>query len=651
MAGCFAWPESAKLETCCWYVDGQAEEARCDSPKKETIIQLETPNALDKSKVKKHAENTQGANWQDWRCEKPEFGFFHKVQPEVPADAPRSPCDVSMACSPRGPLDIEHGTFAAIHSFSPPISITVPASDDEVEMHPRNSDSSDGTGNAASSSRPSPSSISGVSTLRWPRFLQRQPTTRWSPEVIRQKLSQAQVAGVSQQWYVRGPPVLLASFVLSVSLVATLLVRLPCRDAPWLCKRQFHEFVYWSSSTGMILGLPLLFVALIPTDHVMLRAVTAFCVIGMLGATWFFLQIGVEQAVRSKDSWAVVSGIINCLVAVVFAIFAFRLWWARRAMATRALLACSWRLVAETLLVTGIMYCIKCILQFTRKNDEATTEETKHLINIAVVGFEALVLGCLFLLRPDLPRHWQAALGALGGEKVAAAGIASVVGGRDAESVIATAEARCRTVPLDKVTKDDFACNLPVQSGLHLNQFTEFAELGDIDCFVSHSWHDNPEAKWEALQRWRQDFKEKSDGREPSVWLDKYCIDQSNITADLLCLPVFLAGSKELLILQGPSYLDRLWCIMEILIFLYMGGLPERITLRNLGQSQTSLRSTLSSFSVCNATCTKAEDKDMLLAIVEAGFGGARRFNRTVVELLRKVEQRDGFAQNIQPSG
>ena len=43
------------------------------------------------------------------------------------------------------------------------------------------------------------------------------------------------------------------------------------------------------------------------------------------------------------------------------------------------------------------------------------------------------------------------------------------------------------------------------------------------------------------------------------LWLDKACIDQQNISASLACLPVFLSGCKQLLIVPGPTYVHRLW--------------------------------------------------------------------------------------------
>lgn len=59
---------------------------------------------------------------------------------------------------------------------------------------------------------------------------------------------------------------------------------------------------------------------------------------------------------------------------------------------------------------------------------------------------------------------------------------------------------------------------------------------------------------------------------------DKACIRQDNITANLECLPVFLAGCQRLLVVAGPTYFERLWCIMEIFVFLRMGGDSRRIT-------------------------------------------------------------------------
>ena len=48
-------------------------------------------------------------------------------------------------------------------------------------------------------------------------------------------------------------------------------------------------------------------------------------------------------------------------------------------------------------------------------------------------------------------------------------------------------------------------------------------QLGEVDAFFSHSWHDSPVAKWEALQRWAAAFSARH-GRAPVLWFDKACL-------------------------------------------------------------------------------------------------------------------------------
>jgi len=97
------------------------------------------------------------------------------------------------------------------------------------------------------------------------------------------------------------------------------------------------------------------------------------------------------------------------------------------------------------------------------------------------------------------------------------------------------------------------------------------AKFGCVDAFISHSWLDDPRAKWDALQTWRSDFVAQY-RREPIVWLDRLCIDQTAITESLPLLPVYLAGCNSLLVLAGPTYMQRLWCWVEIFVWLEIGG-------------------------------------------------------------------------------
>merc|ERR1712232_60823 len=115
----------------------------------------------------------------------------------------------------------------------------------------------------------------------------------------------------------------------------------------------------------------------------------------------------------------------------------------------------------------------------------------------------------------------------------------------------------------------EMATNVPDPT---LSRLRMKATLGNVDAFLSHSWHDDAVLKWKRLQEWREEFKSRKQGREPRLWIDKYCIDQNNIDESLACLPIYLSACKKLLILCGKTYLQRLWCVIEIAVFTEMGG-------------------------------------------------------------------------------
>ena len=87
------------------------------------------------------------------------------------------------------------------------------------------------------------------------------------------------------------------------------------------------------------------------------------------------------------------------------------------------------------------------------------------------------------------------------------------------------------------------------------------ARLGEVTAFLSHSWKDEeeiPGAKYTAIAQWAH-CQRRETGHEPTLWLDKACIDQTNIDQALTCLPIFLAGCQRLLVVAGPTFCRRLW--------------------------------------------------------------------------------------------
>ena len=185
--------------------------------------------------------------------------------------------------------------------------------------------------------------------------------------------------------------------------------------------------------------------------------------------------------------------------------------------------------------------------------------------------------------------------------------------------------------------------------------------LGGCDAFISHSWHDDGAAKFNALSAWASAF-EAEHRRPPIVWLDKASIDQDDIEASLSCLPVcshtlpsltlpslthalpslphqvYLAGCKQLLVLAGPTYVERLWCIVEVFTYLRMGGSPDRMVVVPLaGQTQ---RLNFGEFDAEKAKCFSPEDKRKLLQAITMAFGSCEPFNALVRTTLQaKAEE------------
>jgi hypothetical protein len=79
----------------------------------------------------------------------------------------------------------------------------------------------------------------------------------------------------------------------------------------------------------------------------------------------------------------------------------------------------------------------------------------------------------------------------------------------------------------------------------------------------SHAWTDNATWKRTELIEFSETFK-KEHGRYPTFWFDKLCIDQSNPGNGIATLPINIGACKSMLVLMGPEYIKRLWCVWEL---------------------------------------------------------------------------------------
>lgn len=219
----------------------------------------------------------------------------------------------------------------------------------------------------------------------------------------------------------------------------------------------------------------------------------------------------------------------------------------------------------------------------------------------------------------------------------AAASIAGLVGNCPASEALAQASKRFHCVHLVDLTFDDMKDNTPKPE---LFELAFHAQLLECEAFISHSWHDDPMAKWTALQDWRSRFIEQHSGREPALWIDKCCIDQRDIAADLRCLPIYLSGCRKLVVLIGETYLSRLWCIIELFSFVHMGRSLDCIEFIPVGCSPTSqspLNNSVACFDANQCECFDPKDKDKMLQIICAAFGDVDNFNNIVKQTLRRA--------------
>lgn len=150
--------------------------------------------------------------------------------------------------------------------------------------------------------------------------------------------------------------------------------------------------------------------------------------------------------------------------------------------------------------------------------------------------------------------------------------------------------------------------------------------------------------------------------REPVIWLDKACIDfdGDEIDDQLKCLPLFLMGCSVMLVLEGPQYTTRLWCIIEAFTFLYCVGGGANIrklqvsplvghespTLAQLNEARHAMHRRLAALDAGNAKCFAA-DTDRLLGAIEGGFGSLEMFNRTASEWLLRSAKRGLTASSM----
>eukprot|EP00929_Paragymnodinium_shiwhaense_P069674 TRINITY_DN35140_c0_g1_i1.p1 TRINITY_DN35140_c0_g1~~TRINITY_DN35140_c0_g1_i1.p1 ORF type:complete len:297 (+),score=28.18 TRINITY_DN35140_c0_g1_i1:147-1037(+) len=218
--------------------------------------------------------------------------------------------------------------------------------------------------------------------------------------------------------------------------------------------------------------------------------------------------------------------------------------------------------------------------------------------------------------------------------------LAALFEGLQPEQLLRAAVQRFRCIDWDTLRHHSYlitgVCTLDgVGVATDLYQLSEPCRLSSCDAFLSHSWHDDGELKWQALTEWCEAFRSVH-GRSPRLWFDKVCINQTDIQSDLQCLPVFVAGCKTLLVTCGRTYTSRLWCCVELFVFMRMSeGLDRDLQVCLLsGQpdEEEEIVQGWLNFDFRKCQCFAEHDKTRILQCIEKD-GGAEGFNEYIRNL------------------
>ena len=214
-----------------------------------------------------------------------------------------------------------------------------------------------------------------------------------------------------------------------------------------------------------------------------------------------------------------------------------------------------------------------------------------------------------------------------------AATIAVMVGAdSNFRAILCKAVDALRAVSMADVSWDEFKANSPDTRCFEKSRPVTFDQ---VDFFLSHSWSDDPHAKWDAVQKLRADFKAKN-GREPLVWFDKYCIDQTAIDESVRRLPIFVVASSKFVVLLGSSYASRCWCMLELFVFnsVVRSGLfqPTDLVIAPLKNKDSGrdLERLAQTFNIHDTQCLLDRDRQTILGIVETAGDGHEGFDAAV---------------------
>jgi hypothetical protein len=205
----------------------------------------------------------------------------------------------------------------------------------------------------------------------------------------------------------------------------------------------------------------------------------------------------------------------------------------------------------------------------------------------------------------------------------------------DSPALLRNGLEKLRCVDWTAITRDLFDVSVREASSISVYEISRPIHPGEvIDYFISHSWHDDGSLKYDKLCEVAEDFM-LAYGRHPTFWFDKVCINQNNIIEGLRVLPINVMACQKMLVLWGPTYCGRLWCIWELFTLNCFAGSESaglRVQLAPItSESSVSIVDELKVFNVDNAFCYDPNEERKLRTVISAN--GKEQFNQRIQDL------------------
>jgi hypothetical protein len=199
--------------------------------------------------------------------------------------------------------------------------------------------------------------------------------------------------------------------------------------------------------------------------------------------------------------------------------------------------------------------------------------------------------------------------------------------GKSSDQLLTQAKDELRCIDWENIDLELMTGSIQGTSAVDISDLLQRSRLvkagESIDYFMSHSWKDDAVIKYEMLEDTAKKFK-KRNGRFPTFWLDKTCIDQKNITDGLKVLPINVMACDKMLVLCGKTYPTRLWCVWELFTLLAFtsreqaGRKIEFIPMLDTNQTVADVLQPLRLFKLSGAHCFDPNEEIRLRTIIHA---------------------------------